>query len=324
MINFIQVRLSEHSRHTSQASQHCHYIPLSRNGRFTGRHDILDKLKEKLFVSKECQKLAVVGLGGVGKTQVALQLAYWVKDCQPDYSVFWVPAQSDESFEKAYIEIARRLNIQSRRDEDLKESVRRHLESENAEKWLLVVDNADDMEILLGSSDKPGGIAEYLPESDNGLTLFTTRSSEVAVAVAGGDALDLHEMTLEEATGFLYKALINKEQLQDKAITEELVQELTYLPLAIAQAAAYLNQDRMPIRKYLERLRDTEQGLVSLMNREFHDHTRYRGSQNAVATTWLVSFNQIRRSDPNAAELLAFMSFIEPRPYPNRFCLDRQ
>jgi tetratricopeptide (TPR) repeat protein len=299
-----------------QAGQPCHYIPLSRNRRFTGRDAILRRLKERLFIDKECQKLAVVGLGGVGKTQVVLQLAYWVKETKPDYSVFWAPALSDGSFEQAYTEIARRLNIQPKDNEDLRESVRRYLELEYGRKWLMIVDNADDKEILLGSPDKPGSIDQYLPESDNGLILFTTRSRELAVAVAGSDIVTLHEMSVEEATEFLKRTLVNKQLLQNKATTEELFHELTYLPLAIAQAAAYLNQNQMSIRKYVTLLRSTEQDLVSLMSREFHDNTRYRGSQNAVATTWLVSFDKIRRFDSNAAKLLSFVSFIEPKAIP--------
>ncbi|KAI0537281.1 hypothetical protein GGR58DRAFT_527494 [Xylaria digitata] len=293
-----------------------HYLSFSKNKRFTGRDAILNTLKDKLFTREEAQKLAVVGLGGVGKTQVALQLAFWVKNNQPDYSVFWVPVLGHASFEQAYAEIARRLDIQIKDDEGLKVSVRRYLESERAGKWLLVVDNADDTEIVFGSSNMPGGIYKYLPESDNGLTLFTTRSREVAVAVAGSEVVDLHNMSVEEATGFFEKALIDKQLLQDRAITEELLQELTCLPLAIAQAAAYLNQHQMSIRRYLALLRATEQDLVNLMTREFHDNTRYQGSQNAVAMTWLVSFDQIRRSDSNAAKLLAFMSCIEPKAIP--------
>ncbi|KAI1740902.1 hypothetical protein F4680DRAFT_418071 [Xylaria scruposa] len=311
----ISTQSADRSHHNSQASRH-YYIPLSRNRRFTGRDSILGELKDKLFIGKECQKLAVVGLGGVGKTQVALQLAYWAMDNQPDYSIFWVPAQSDESFEKAYVEMARRFKIQVKVDEDLKEAVRRYLESEQAERWLLIVDNADDMAILFGSADKPGGIGKYLPERDNGLTLFTTRSREVAVAIAGSDVIDLHGMSKEEATEFMNKTLVDKELLQDEAMIEELVQDLTCLPLAIAQAAAYLNQNKMPIKKYLGLLRNTEHNLVNLMSREFHDNTRYQGSQNAVATTWLVSFDHIRRSDSNAAKLLSFVSFIEPKAIP--------
>ncbi|TGJ83296.1 hypothetical protein E0Z10_g5439 [Xylaria hypoxylon] len=265
-----------------------HYLPFLKNKRFTGRLTILGTLKEKLFTQQDSQKLAIVGLGGVGKTQVALELAYWVKETKPNYSVFWVPALSDSSFEQAYTAMARRLNIQIKADKDLKVSVRQHLESEKAGQWFLIVDNADDPEILFGSLDKPAGIYEYLPKSDNGLILFTTRSRAVAVAVATSDVIDLHEMNIREATEFLKTTLINKQLLEDKATLEELFQELTHLPLAIAQAAAYLNQTQMSTKKYLALLRNTERDLVNLMSREFHDNTRYQGSQNAVATTWLI------------------------------------
>jgi tetratricopeptide (TPR) repeat protein len=193
--------------------------------------------------------------------------------------------------------------------------VRRRLSTDDAGKWLLIVDNADDMDLLFGSTDKPG-MHDYLPESDNGLVLFTTRSREVAVSVVGGDVVDLNQMSHQDATSFLYKSIIRKELLQDVTITARLLQELTHLPLAIAQAAAYLNRNRLSIQKYLELLQSAEQGMVSLMSREFHDITRYRASQNAVASTWLVSFDQIRKSDRTAANLLSFLSCIEPKAIP--------
>ncbi|KAJ2997857.1 hypothetical protein NUW58_g514 [Xylaria curta] len=308
--------------HVFQARLPCYYIPIYRNNRFTGRDAILGELQERLFVNKESQKLALVGLGGVGKTQVALQLAYWVKETKPDYSIFWVPALSDESFEQAYAEIARRLDIQAKNDEDKKMLVRRYFESETAGDLFLIVDNVDDMELIFGSSDSPGGIDEYLPKSENASILYTTRSREVAVAVAGSDVVDLHEMDSKEALEFLKKSLINKQLLQDTVATETLFQELTCLPLAIAQAAAYLNQNQMSIKKYLSLLWNTEQDLVNLVSREFHDDTRYPGSQNAVATTWLVSFDQIRRANSNAADMLSFHVLRVGREYYNREWFD--
>ncbi len=86
-----------------------------------------------LFERKEWPKAAIVGLGGVGKTQVALQLAYWTKKHRPKFSVFWVPALSKATFEQAFTAMARELPIQSGgEDDDLKESVRRYLSSEAA------------------------------------------------------------------------------------------------------------------------------------------------------------------------------------------------
>lgn len=301
----------------------CHYIPFPKNKRFVGRDSTLDALKQMLFTRKECRKVALVGLGGIGKTQVALQLAYWTKDHRPEYSIFWVPAMSAASFEQAYVEMARKLPIQKdSEDEDPKESVRRYLSSEAAGSWLLVVDNMEDMDLLAGSPEVPICISDCLPERDGGLTLFTTRSREVAVAVAGSDILELHEMDLQEAKTFLERSLIRKNLLSDNAAARELLDELTRLPLAISQAAAYLNRNQVSIVEYLGLLRGTEKDRVNLMSREFHDSTRYKGSQNAVATTWLVSFDRIRKSDNAAAILLSFMSCIDPKAIPRSILPD--
>ncbi|KAL9123952.1 MAG: hypothetical protein Q9217_006671 [Psora testacea] len=275
------------------------------------------RIGRKVDRQHDCQKLALVGLSGVGKTQVALELAYTVKERWPEYSIFWVPALSAESFEQAYRDIATRYSIiLNPKEEDLKESVRRYLNNISTGKWLLVVDNSDDQEVLFGTSAELGGVTDYLPESENGLTLFTTRHREVAVSLAGSDVVEIQEMDCEEAETFLTKSLTRKEWLRDRTVVTELLNELTNLPLAIAQAAAYLNAMQISIQDYLALLKNTEQDTVSLLSREFRDETRYKKSQNSIATTWLVSFDQIRRSDPIAADLLSFISCIENKAIP--------
>ncbi|KAK9779433.1 putative Heterokaryon incompatibility domain-containing protein [Seiridium cardinale] len=276
-----------------------YYIPFPKNRRFTGRDGILVDIQKRLFGVESCQKLAVVGLGGMGKTQLALQLAYWVKERRPEYSVLWIPALSLESFEQTTTEIAKRLGVKKEtNDEDIKTSLLRHLELEYDRKWFLVVDNADDMDILYGSTALGGeGIYQYLPITDNCIILFTTRLREVALSVAETDVTELGEMSAEEATNFFAKATIHT---------------------TIAQAVAYLNRNRLSIKRYLELLRSTGKEMVSLMSTEFRDNTRYRGSQNAIATTWLVSFDQIREKDSIAGDILLFISLIEPRAIPRQ------
>ena len=296
-----------------------YYLPFPRNRRFVGRGAELEALTQKLFVAKDCEKLALVGLGGIGKTQVALEFAYTVKETRPEFSIFWVPALSVESFEQACADIARKLNIDQASDdkEDVKELVRKFLSAETAGRWLLIVDNADDKDVLYGScAGGSNGIVKYLPESEDGLIVFTTRYQEAAVELAGGDVIELETMSRQEAFESLRKLLIRKDMLENEFITIELLDELTYLPLAISQAAAYLNTNKISIADYLGLLRNTEQDIIGVMSREFRDNTRYRGSKNAVATTWLVSFDQILRYDPTAADLLKFMSCIEPRAIP--------
>ncbi|RQM05141.1 hypothetical protein DH86_00003147 [Scytalidium sp. 3C] len=86
-------------RRKDDLPKRCHHIPFVRNKRFVGRKEILDELERKFFIEKNCQQAAIVGLGGIGKTQVALQFAYWVKENRPEYSIFWIPAISKAAYE---------------------------------------------------------------------------------------------------------------------------------------------------------------------------------------------------------------------------------
>ncbi|KXJ94832.1 acyl transferase/acyl hydrolase/lysophospholipase, partial [Microdochium bolleyi] len=292
-----------------------YYIPLDKNERFVERETQLDQLKA-LFDQRR-RKVALVGLGGVGKTQVALQLAYWVKECRKEHSVFWLPALSDGSFEQACADIVSTIDIPTAADDkDARTTLRQYLSSDAAGKWLVIVDNADDMKLLFGPPGAPGGICQYLPRKGDGVTLFTTRSNEVAVSVGGSEVVELGDMHPKEAREFLTKFVIQKSLLHDEAATEKLLEKLTYLPLAISQAAAYLNIKKMPATEYLELFDATEGDAIELMSETFRDDTQYEGSQHTITTTWLVSFEQIRNSDPAATKLLSFISYVEAKGIP--------
>ena len=115
-----------------------------------------------------------------------------MKERWPEYSIFWVPAVSSETFQQAYGAVATTCSIAlNPTEEDPKESVRRYLNSKSAGKWLLIVDNADDEEILFGAPDGSKGVIDHLPESENGLTLFITRHREIAVSLAGNEVVEV-------------------------------------------------------------------------------------------------------------------------------------
>ncbi|KAF1809967.1 TPR repeat protein [Eremomyces bilateralis CBS 781.70] len=293
------------------------HLPFPRNRQFVGRDTELDVLKKKLLIDKECQKMALVGLGGVGKTQTALEFAYWVRGSYPDFSIFWLPALSMETFEQACTEIARKLKMHQSEDgkEDVRKLVQQGLSEKTKNKWLLIIDNADDMDLLRGV-EQGEGLLDFLPESDNGLTLFTTRHNEVAQFVAGGDVIEVEKMKTQEAINLLKKSLILKHLPSDDTLITNLLVELDYLPLAITQAAAYINTNKSSISEYLQLLKNSEQDALAIMSIEFADNTRYKESVNAVAKTWIVSFNQILKHDTIAADLLDFISCIEWKAIP--------
>jgi hypothetical protein len=106
--------------------------------------------------------------------------------------------------------------------------------------------------------------------------------------------MDPGAMDQQDAGGFLSKSLIRKALLHNQSMTDKLLDDLMCLPLAIAQAVAYLNMNRTTIGKYLWLLDNTEQDSVDLLSKEFCDDTRCKGTVNAVATTWIVFFSQLR------------------------------
>ncbi|KAH7231616.1 P-loop containing nucleoside triphosphate hydrolase protein [Fusarium redolens] len=296
-----------------------HYLPFSRNRNLVGRENVIAKLKRLLFTDLDSQRVALVGLGGIGKSQIALELAYLIKNDIQSHehrSVIWMPALSLASFEQACTTIINKFGIKYASDEDPKETFRKFLSSDKAGKWFLIIDNADDISVLYRSEQQPGGIADFLPYNDDGRILFTTRSQEVAVHVAQNNVVEIPEMDRTEARALLHKSLIKKDQMQNTALIDELLHELTHLPLAIMQASAYINTTKILIKQYLQLLQNTDQDRVELLSHGFHDGSHYRSAQGAVATTWVVSFNQIRDMDKDALKLLSFAAYIEPKAIP--------
>ncbi|KAI6355491.1 hypothetical protein MCOR31_011187 [Pyricularia oryzae] len=274
---------------------------------------------DRLFttVHDHCQSAAIFGLGGIGKTQLALELAYLAKSQHSQKSIFWVQASSKETFEQSYRQIARALQIPDEIvREDPRKAVLENLGSDAAVPWLMVVDNADDESILFPQPNSPG-LFHCLPWNSRGLMVFTTRVRDVANRVARSCTIDLREMDSSEALDLFKRSVTGSAQSRDDSVMATLLEKLDYIPLAISQAAAYIDRNKTPLRTYLNIFTRREEDMAKLMHREYIDETDYRGSlPKAVATTWHVSFDKIYVSDQDAARLLRFISFIEPKGIP--------
>jgi hypothetical protein len=193
------------------------------------------------------------------------------------------------------------------------------MSKDDASQWLLVFDNADDIEMWItkpGSEKLSSGLMDYLPKSMHGHVVFTTRDRKTAVKLAQPNIVEVLEMSEGIATQLLHKSLLNSDLLSDQKNTQLLLTELTYLPLAIVQAAAYINENDILLSDYLSLLKEQEEDVIDLLSEDFEDDWRYRNIKNPVATTWLISFEQVRRRDPLAADYLSFMSCVDPRGIP--------
>ncbi|GLA09992.1 hypothetical protein AnigIFM60653_001131 [Aspergillus niger] len=291
-------------------------IPFRRNPRFAGREDEITRI-EGLFLQRNGpSKVAICGLGGVGKTQIALEMAYRMRNRDPNCSICWITCTSYESVEQAYMNIASKLRMTDIKPAEVKEKVKAYLSLESAGKWLVIFDNADDMGMWSTNDTTDTVLTDFLPESEQGHILFTTRSRKVAVKLASSHVITVTEPNTETSVEILENSLVEKTLLNDRITALNLLKQLAFLPLAITQAAAYINENSIGLSDYLQLLRDQEPHVIELLSEEFGDEMRYKDIQNPVALTWFISFQQIQQLNKLAADYLSFFACINPRDIP--------
>jgi nucleoside phosphorylase/tetratricopeptide (TPR) repeat protein len=283
-------------------------VPFRKNSRFVGREEEISKIEGLIMQQDSPGKIAICGLGGVGKTQIALELAYRMRNRDPECSILWVSCTSYESVEQDYMSIALKLGITDPKPAEVKQQVKVYLSQGSTARWLLIFDNADDMEMWK--------TADFLPDSERGHILFTTRTRQVAVRLASSHVIMISEPDTETAVEILRRSLITRDLLNDREAAIALLKELACLPLAIAQAAAYINENDIGLSAYTTLLHGSEPDVIELLSEDFGDEERYKDIQNPVATTWWISFRQIQQLNPTAIDYLLFMACINPRHIP--------
>ncbi|KAH8703588.1 putative kinesin light chain [Talaromyces proteolyticus] len=288
-------------------------VPFRRNNQFVGRQNEIDELEELISTPDGPQELAISGLGGVGKTQIALELAYRIRDRDAEYSIFWVPCISRASVEQAYISIAQEIGLQGVDPAEVKNQVNAYLNQKSARKWLLIFDNADDVDMWVNGAS---ALKDSLPENENGRILFTSRNHRLAVDLASPHVISITELDEDTGWAFLQKSLIQKDLLNNRDIYVSLLEHLAFLPLAISQAVAFINRNGISLEDYIMLLKEQEPELIELLSDDFQDKWRYNDIQNPIATTWWISFQQIQNTNNLAADYLSFMACINPRDIP--------
>ncbi|KAH6840587.1 P-loop containing nucleoside triphosphate hydrolase protein [Chaetomium sp. MPI-CAGE-AT-0009] len=296
-------------------------IPFSRDPHFVSRGDIVDQITQRC--SEPGGRVALVGLGGVGKSQLAIEYAHRVAEGQPDTWVFWVYAGTQARVGEGFRTIADAIKLPGRNKPkaDIPQLVLSWLSNGRNGRWTMILDSADDSNVLYGpiSDDNANGrsFATYLPQSRNGSILITTRNKDLAFRLTGyhENIIEVGPMAQEEALRLLEKKLGSR---PDPDVAANLVNALDYVPLAITQAAAYIRAraPRTSPSKYLADFRASEGKKSKLLEYDAGDLRRDGGSPNAILTTWQLSFEHIRSERPSAAELLSLMSFFDRQGIP--------
>jgi tetratricopeptide (TPR) repeat protein len=244
-------------------------------------------------------RIGLYGLGGVGKTQIAIEYCFrygFEYNC-----VFWISAMTESSLFFGFSDIATAIGL-SEVAQNMPAGViaRAVLRWFGANRnWLLVIDNLDDISIVDG----------YLPDSVGhngaGHVLITTRNPNIQDIPAEG--IEIPTMTNEEAATFLLcrVASVLDDKHEVEIVAKKIAAELGYLPLALEQAAGYILHSGN-ISKFL----DT---FLLPRNRKYlfarGGNHMYPGS---LAATFRLSINAVQRTNPNSIRLLQLLAFLNP------------
>lgn len=287
-------------------------MPHPRNPFFTGRDDLLEQVEQLLppsapgeSTNTHCtaltQRLAITGVAGIGKTQIAVEYAYRAREQGRYRHTLWINATSEEAILTSLVLLAEELPacaVPSQPDQrQLVGAITSWLEH-CPDPWLLIVDNADDLAL----------VQQYLPQQGRGCILFTTRAHAVG---ALAQPLAVETMGLVEGTQLLLrraKRLPASDQEFNAAMN--VVMAFDGFPLALDQAGAYMEETGCRCEDYLHLYQEHRQTLLA---RRGQPATPYPAS---VATAWVLAFQTLQARNPAAAELLCLCAFLSPDHIP--------
>src|SRR5436305_1335835 len=296
--------ISSHERYAP--SESLWTVPYRQNRFFLGREKIMEEISSSFFSHKGVNTpiVALSGLGGIGKTQTALEYAYRSSDLYQ--AIFWINAFSQETLIADMVALADRLGMpvtKGREAQTALSLVKRWL-SDHAG-WLLILDAVAD----------PSLARDVFPLRSSGHILLTTQGS-VSRAIAS--PIDVEKLSEQDALTLLLRrsGLLSEDHSLSDVAPDEIQEaqriclELDGVPLALDQAGAYIEETGCGLAEYYQRYQRQRLLLLSARGNTSADHPA------SVVTTWSLSFEHFAPQDPCAADLLRGCAFLAAEAIP--------
>ncbi|MFC1855275.1 tetratricopeptide repeat protein [Thermodesulfobacteriota bacterium] len=270
---------------------------------FTGRKKILEKLHKNLKPGGKAaltQPQAISGLGGIGKTQIAIRYTH---EYRKDYSggIMWITADTEDNILSGFAKIARELGIPEKADVKATAAEVTHRLHERS-RWLLIFDNVDD----------PAMVKQYMPNPLTGAVLVTSRKEDLSKFDIT-KPIKVGIMSSTEAEGFLKKRT-GREKLKsdEEAALKKIAKELGYFPLALEQAGGFIYSKKRSFKEFLSEYKNARSGVALIEGNE------YLSSEYGytVLTTWSMNFKAVKEKSEAAADILNVSAFLAPDKIP--------
>ncbi|KAL3489586.1 P-loop containing nucleoside triphosphate hydrolase protein [Aspergillus germanicus] len=304
---------------TVREEVHKFHIPLDLSAvpaieEFIGREEELDRLWDYLQPRSSHRRVAVLhGLGGIGKTQLAIHFAS--KHQNEFTAIFWLSGKDQSALILSLSSCLPRIlghPVNNRaKDEEAEQRASQELQwlaAPGNNRWLIIFDNIDQYALLPDCNTCGYDIREFFPTADHGSIIITSR---VQGNIKVGKPFPIGKLTQKDATQLLLQSSgfsnqgVTQGEFQQDIIS--LVNQLDGLSLAIVLAGAFMRETSTGIRDYLQFYRSSWPALQSQAVPTRH----YQ--QGNILETWMITYQEIRKRDPTAAALLLLLACFDNR-----------
>lgn len=276
-------------------------VPRLRDMFFTGREEVFQSLRQLLLPGKVT--VAISGLGGIGKTQTALEYVY--RFHQHYEAILWLQADSWETLASGCIKLSDELGLPRQNETDKIIAGVQHWLSKH-QNWLLVLDDVENLQEIL---------PQFIPSRYQGSVLITTRADNVEPLAKTHKLLLMSEqdgiLFLLRRTNCIHRAAeLEKASSEQQNEAKVIWQLLNGLPLALDQAGAFIVETKCSFSDYLKAYDEQRAELLQLRGK------RVTGHEASVVTTFSLAFQRIKTLSPVAADILRVCSFLHNEAIP--------